>query len=117
MQCLGELSTYFPVPGAVPVYAPKYVDDALGFTLSWNYWYQLAIGVPIECVVGALVVKYWPGAQSIPNIATATNLFLAMIVTNLFPVRWYGVLEAVFGAIKFTYISRAHTSDANHFMW
>lgn len=104
MQCLGEMSTYLPVSGAVPVYAARYVDDALGFTLSWNYWYQLAIGVPIECVVGAIVIKYWPGARDVPDAALVTMLFVAMIVTNLLPVRWYGELEFVFGAIKLTTI-------------
>jgi yeast amino acid transporter len=31
-------ATYLPVPGAVPVFAARYVDPALGFTLGWNYW-------------------------------------------------------------------------------
>ena len=35
---LGEMATYLPIPGAVPVYAARFVDPALGFVLSWNYW-------------------------------------------------------------------------------
>jgi len=104
MQSLGEMSSYLPVSGAVPVYAARFVDDALGFVLGWNYWYQLAIGVPIECVVGAIVIKYWEGARGIPDAVLVTILFIAMVLTNLFPVRWYGELEFVFGAIKLTTI-------------
>ncbi len=42
---LGEMATYLPIPGAVPVFAARFVDPALGFCLGWNYFYQLAIGV------------------------------------------------------------------------
>ena len=45
INSLGEMTTYLPVPGAVPVFAARFVDPALGFVLGWNYWYQLAIGV------------------------------------------------------------------------
>lgn len=104
MQSLGEMATYLPVPGAIPVYAARYVDEALGFVLGWNYWYQLAIGVPIECVASAIVVKYWSGARDISDAVLVTIFFVAMIIQNLFPVRWYGEIEFVFGAIKLTTI-------------
>jgi amino acid transporter len=48
INSLGEMATWLPLPGAAPVYAARFVDPALGFTLGWNYWYQFAIGVPIE---------------------------------------------------------------------
>lgn len=36
MQCLGEMATWLPLPGAVPYFAARYVDDALGFAVGWN---------------------------------------------------------------------------------
>lgn len=152
------MGTYLPVPGAVPTFASRYVDEALGFTLSWNYWvrtprpppslpptkqqppnslllpggfcpssslpnclelaamsdarrnlglltcrqYQLAIGVPIEVTVSALIVEYWP--NSVPVGAWVTIFWIPMVVINLFPVRVYGEAEFVFGAIKITTI-------------
>jgi amino acid transporter len=36
MQCLGELSTWLPLPGAIPQYCARYVDPALGFAVGWN---------------------------------------------------------------------------------
>jgi yeast amino acid transporter len=102
IQCLGEMGTYLPVPGAVPVFATRYVDEALGFTLGWNYWYQFAIGVPIEISAAALVISYWP--NSVPVAVWITILFVLIVGINLFPVRIYGEAEFVFGAIKLTTI-------------
>ncbi|KAI1076647.1 proline-specific permease [Whalleya microplaca] len=102
VHSLGEMATYLPLPGAVPVYASRYVDEALGFTLGWNYWYQLAIGVPIEVTASAVIVDYWP--NSIPNAALITIFFLPMIIINCFPVRVYGEAEFAFGAVKLTTI-------------
>lgn len=36
MQCLGEMSTWLPLPGATPYYAARYVDGALGFAIGWT---------------------------------------------------------------------------------
>ncbi|ORY71057.1 amino acid permease/ SLC12A domain-containing protein [Pseudomassariella vexata] len=103
INSLGEMATYLPLPGAVPVYAARYVDEALGFTLGWNYWYQLAIGVPIEVTVAALIINYWP-QSAVPDVVWVTILFLAMVIVNCFPVRIYGEAEFIFGAIKITTI-------------
>ncbi|KAI0003570.1 proline-specific permease [Xylariaceae sp. FL0662B] len=102
VHSLGEMATYLPLPGAVPIYASRYVDEALGFTLGWNYWYQLSIGVPIEVTVSAVIVDYWP--NSIPDVVLITIFFLPMVIINCFPVRVYGEAEFVFGAIKLTTI-------------
>ncbi|KAJ9645445.1 hypothetical protein H2204_001024 [Knufia peltigerae] len=102
INSLGEMATYLPLPGAVPVFAARFVDPALGFTLGWNYWYQLAIGVPIEISASAVVIGYWP--NSVPNAVWITVLFVPMVAINCFPVRVYGEAEFVFGAIKLTTI-------------
>ena len=102
INSLGEMATYLPLPGSTPVFAARYVDEALGFTLGWNYWYQLAIGVPIEISAAAVVIDYWPNI--VPTAAWVTILFVPMVVVNLFPVRIYGEAEFVFGAIKLTTI-------------
>ena len=100
INSLGEMAAYLPLPGAVPVFAARFVDPALGFTLGWNYWYQLAIGVPIEISAAAVVIGYWP--NSVSNAVWITVLFIPMVIVNCFPVRIYGEAEFVFGAIKLT---------------
>ncbi|KAI1259982.1 AAT family amino acid transporter [Xylariaceae sp. FL1019] len=98
VHSLGEMATYLPLPGAVPIYAARYVDEALGFAVSWNYWWQIAIGVPIEVTAAVVVVDYWP--NNIPPAALITAFLFAMVIINCFPVRIYGEAEFVFGAIK-----------------
>lgn len=102
INSMGEMATWLPLPGAVPVYAARFVDPALGFTLGWNYWYQFAIGVPIEISASALIIDYWPNA--VPTAAWITILFVPMILINCVPVKVYGETEFVFGAIKLTTI-------------
>lgn len=34
MQCLGEMATWLPLPGAIPQYCARYVDPALGFAVG-----------------------------------------------------------------------------------
>jgi amino acid transporter len=102
INSMGEMATWLPLPGAVPVYAARYVDPALGFTLGWNYWYQFAIGVPIEISAAALIIDYWP--NSVPTAVWITILLVAVITINLLPVKIYGEVEFTLGAIKLTTI-------------
>ncbi|KAM0259641.1 hypothetical protein ACHAQJ_003220 [Trichoderma viride] len=99
---LGEMAAWLPIPGAVPVFASRFVDPALGFTLGWNYWYQFAIGVPIEVSACAIIVDFWP--NDVPKAALITVFFAAMVIINCLPVRIYGEAEFVFGTIKLTTI-------------
>lgn len=102
INSMGEMATWLPLPGAVPIYAARYVDPALGFVLGWNYWYQFAIGVPIEVSAAAVVIDFWPNA--VPDVVWIVVLWIPMILINCFPVRIYGEAEFVFGAIKLTTI-------------
>lgn len=102
INSLGEMAAWLPIPGAVPIFAARYVDPALGFTLGWNYWYQFAIGVPIEVTVCGVIIDYWP--NSIPKAALITLFFGTMVLVNCLPVRIYGEAEFVFGAVKLTTI-------------
>ncbi|OQE23640.1 hypothetical protein PENSTE_c008G07284 [Penicillium steckii] len=102
INSMGEMATWLPLPGAVPVYASRFVDEALGFTLGWNYWYQFAIGVPIEISAAALVIDYWP--NGVAPAVWITIFYVAIFATNILPVRVYGELEFILGSIKLTTI-------------
>ena len=45
MQCLGEMATWLPLPGSIPQFCARYVDDALGFAVGWNVSYSRS---PVE---------------------------------------------------------------------
>ncbi len=36
LQSLGEMTTWLPIPGGIPQFCARYVDDALGFAIGWN---------------------------------------------------------------------------------
>ncbi|KAI0967548.1 AAT family amino acid transporter [Xylaria arbuscula] len=102
VHSLGEMATYLPLPGAVPVYAARYVDEALGFAVGWNYYYQIAIGVPIEVTASVVVVDYWH--NNVPAAALITLFLFVMVAVNCLPVRVYGEAEFILGAVKLTTI-------------
>jgi yeast amino acid transporter len=100
MQGLGEMATWLPLPGAIPQFAARYVDPALGFAVGWNNWYQNAITLCAEISAASVVIGYWPGAQNI-NVAAWISLELALILAlNIFAVSIYGEAEFVFASIK-----------------
>lgn len=59
MQCLGEMATWLPLPGAIPQYAARYADPALGFAVGWNNWYNSSITLCVEISAAAVLIKFW----------------------------------------------------------
>ncbi|KAF5874922.1 putative amino acid transporter protein [Botrytis fragariae] len=100
MQCLGEMATWLPLPGAIPQFAARYVDDALGFAVGWNNWYSAAITLCAEISAAAVVIDYWPGAVHI-NVAAWISLIIVLVIClNIFAVSIYGEAEFIFASIK-----------------
>lgn len=66
---------YMPVPSATITFASKWVDDAFGFAMGWNYFLNMyvlpltapegfangnrALLVPFEIVALSLMIGYW----------------------------------------------------------
>lgn len=100
MMCLGEMSTWLPLPGAIPQFAFRYVEPAFGFATGWNTWYSNAITLCAEISAAATVIEYWPGARGI-NPSAWIGLILALILfLNIFAVAIYGEAEFIFASIK-----------------
>lgn len=100
MQCLGEMATWLPLPGAIPQFCARYVDDALGFAVGWNNWYSCAITICAEISAASVVIGYWQGAADI-NVAAWISLLLVLIIAlNIFAVSIYGEAEFCFASIK-----------------
>ncbi|TVY93584.1 putative proline-specific permease [Lachnellula willkommii] len=57
MQCLGEMATWLPLPGAIPQFCARYVDDALGFAVGWNAEFIFA-SLKIVTIVGLLIMAF-----------------------------------------------------------
>lgn len=61
MLALGEMASFIPVAGSFCTFAGRFVDDAFGFALTWNYWFNDAVSTAADLValqVGCLVY-FW----------------------------------------------------------
>jgi amino acid transporter len=117
MQSLGEMATWLLVPGAIPQFCARYVDDALGFAVGWNNWYFCAIALCLKIDAAAVIIGYLEGARSInvrfssQKINGNANCTLACCLDfsahctctlplKVFAVRIYGEAEFIFASIK-----------------
>ena len=108
---LGEMATQYPVAGVsesceVPslrssptsvlsgsfnAYATRFVDDAYGFALSWNYWFNDAVSVASDLTAAQLVIAYWVD-HDVWAVSVVFLIFLLGI--NAFSVSAYGEMGA-----------------------
>ncbi|KAK3493056.1 amino acid permease/ SLC12A domain-containing protein [Neurospora hispaniola] len=100
MQCLGEMATWLPLPGAIPQFCARYVDDALGFAVGWNNWYSAAITLCAEISAASLVIGFWEGAQSVNVAVWISIIWVVIIFLNIFAVSLYGEAEFWFASMK-----------------
>ncbi|GAB7340469.1 hypothetical protein MBLNU457_6895t1 [Dothideomycetes sp. NU457] len=98
MQCLGEMCTWLPLPGAIPQYCARYVDPALGFAVGWNNWYNSAITLCAEISAAAVVIGFWN--DSINQAAWITIIIVVVLCLNIFAVSIYGEAEFIFASVK-----------------
>jgi amino acid transporter len=100
MQCLGEMATWLPLPGAIPQFCARYSDPALGFAVGWNNWYSSSITLCAEISAASVVIAYWPGAQDINPSAWISLILVLILCLNIFAVSIYGEAEFIFASVK-----------------
>ncbi len=100
MMSLGEMATWLPLPGAIPQFCARYVDDSLGFAVGWNNWYSCAITLCAEISAASIVIQYWPGADHISVAVWISIIIVLVICLNIFAVQIYGEAEFVFASVK-----------------
>ncbi|KAK6369391.1 hypothetical protein LTS17_009734 [Exophiala oligosperma] len=98
MVCLGEMTTWLPLPGAIPQYCTRYVDPAMGFAVGWNNWYLSAIAICTEISAAAVLVQFWD--DQITPAAWISIIIVVVVCLNIFAVSIYGEAEFIFAAIK-----------------
>ncbi|KAJ5438724.1 uncharacterized protein N7458_009722 [Penicillium daleae] len=99
MQSIAELATLFPTAGSFPHWATRFIDPAVGFSLSISYGYVFMIAIASETSAAALVVAYWTDLTPAVVITVSLTLILAI---NLMNVRFYGETEVIGGVVKVT---------------
>jgi amino acid transporter len=66
-NCIAEMVVYMPVSGGFIRMAGKWVDDALGFMVGWNFFLYQVVIIPFEITALSLVLSYW--SDNIPVAA------------------------------------------------
>ncbi|KIA75911.1 general amino acid permease [Aspergillus ustus] len=97
-ECYGEMVTYMPVPSAAITFASKWVDEALGFAMGWNYFLNMALLVPFEIVALSLMIGYWTDVM--PAAAVVVIMMVIYLILNVISVSWFGAAEFYIGIFK-----------------
>ncbi|KAI4211712.1 MAG: hypothetical protein LQ351_005486 [Letrouitia transgressa] len=100
MQALGELAVLYPVNGAFYQYSVRFIDEAWGFAMGWDYVINWLVVLPFEITAAGITIEFW---RDDINIAVWIVVFLFLLtVVQVFGVRGYGEVELVLGLIKIT---------------
>jgi AAT family amino acid transporter len=67
------------------------VDDAFGFALTWNYWFNDAVSTAADLVALQLLLQYW--TDNFPGWALSIIFLAILIGLNIVSVRAYGEME------------------------
>ena len=70
------------------VWKSRFVDDAFGFALTWNYWFNDAVSMASDLVALQLVLDYWN--SNFPGWGLSLIFWVVLIVANIVSVRIYG---------------------------
>jgi amino acid transporter len=98
MQSLGEMSTWLPLPGAIPQFASRFVDESMGFAVGWNQWYNCAITLCVEISAAGLVIEYW--TTKVNQGVWIAIILVLVLALNIFAVAIYGEAEFLFASLK-----------------
>ncbi|KAK5065157.1 hypothetical protein LTR84_000993 [Exophiala bonariae] len=98
MLSLGEMAAYVPVAGSFCTYAGRFVDDGLGFALTWNYWFNDAVSTAADIIALQLLLKFW--TDNFPGWAISLIFLIVVVALNFMPVRVYGEVEYWLSLLK-----------------
>ncbi|CAF1574769.1 unnamed protein product, partial [Adineta ricciae] len=59
MTSLAELATQYPISGSFNTFGSRFVDEAFGFALAYNYYFSWVTTIAGELVAAGLIVQYW----------------------------------------------------------
>ncbi|KAK1765321.1 putative amino-acid permease PB1C11.02 [Phialemonium atrogriseum] len=98
MLSLGEMAAFIPVAGSFCTFAGRFVDDAFGFALTWNYWFNDAVSTAADLVALQLILQYW--TDNFPGWALSLIFWVVLIGINIITVRAYGEVEYWLSLLK-----------------
>ncbi|CAF1208390.1 unnamed protein product [Rotaria sordida] len=98
MTSLAELSTQYPISGSFNTYGSRFVDEAFGFALAYNYYFSWVTTIAGELVAAGIIVQFW--LPNSPSVVWSLLGMTIMFVLNAFTVKGYAEAEYWFAMIK-----------------
>ncbi|KAJ6024119.1 hypothetical protein N7540_004916 [Penicillium herquei] len=97
-ECFAEMVTFLPVPSPFVRFGSEWVDDALGFAMSWNFFFGIAFLVPFELVAMNIMITFWTDKVPVEAIIVAMIVLYALL--NMISVRYFGISEFYLSIFK-----------------
>lgn len=76
-----ELVCYAPIPSPFVRLAGVWVDEALAFAMSWNFFLNMALLVPYEIVAFNILLGFWTDAIPVEAVIVTIMVSYASAVT------------------------------------
>jgi yeast amino acid transporter len=93
----------YPVAGAFYDYSVRFVSEAWGFAMGWNFVFNWLIVLPFELVTIGSQLKFWKEDLN-PGYFIAPFL-VVLAFTSIMGSKWFGEMEHAFGIGKAVAIS------------
>ncbi|KAK6359190.1 hypothetical protein TWF696_000355 [Orbilia brochopaga] len=92
-NCLAEMVSYLPISSPFIRFAGRFVDEAFGVAVGYNFFIFEAIMVPFEIIAGAVILEFWNVGQYVNTAVFMAIIIVGYALINLFAVKWYGEAE------------------------
>lgn len=83
--------SYAPVPAPFIRFAGEWVDEALGFAVSWSFLFNQLFLIPFEMTAFQRLIGFW--TDKLPVEATTFILIFLYALLNGISVKWFGRAE------------------------
>ncbi|KAL8937891.1 MAG: hypothetical protein Q9216_004197 [Gyalolechia sp. 2 TL-2023] len=83
--------------GPASMLIARFVDDAFGFALTWNYWFNDAVSMASDLVALQVILEYW--TTKLPGWGLSLIFWVVLIAANIVTVRIYGEIFIVLGIV------------------
>ncbi|GAA5903761.1 hypothetical protein JCM6882_003409 [Rhodosporidiobolus microsporus] len=92
-ECQKELVVQWPTDAAFSRHAARYVDEAAGFALGWNFFFlDMALAI-FEVTACCVVLSYWPSTAKLHEAVIISIVIGAYALFNLWDARYFANAE------------------------
>ncbi|KAK4547085.1 hypothetical protein LTR36_001306 [Oleoguttula mirabilis] len=97
-ETYAEMVCYAPVPAPFIRFASEWVDESLGFAVSWAFLLSSILCIPFEVTAFQRLLEYW--TDKLPVYATVLIIMVFYAFSNCISVRYFGTIEKWLATLK-----------------